>query len=296
MSERKIIYDFGANTGDDLEYYLWKAHAVVAVEANKELCDAMTRRFEPFVADRRLTVINCVVTPSANEGTVAFFIHKADLARRTFVPPCDLTRYDYNSVQLPALEITHILAKYGKPYYIKLDVEGLDAALLRSLFAAGIFPEYVSAEAQSFEVLMVLAELGNYRAFKLIDGPSVYRTYRNRRFTSQILNEEFSYSFPAGCAGPFGEDIDGHWMDVDETAVKLAVGGVGWRDVHATRGDVNTIRPNLSLFFVGRIMVSRLRRLFLWRCTQAAVRVLAWVRPSYSPRRNKLVACPLKEA
>ena len=40
-----VIYDFGANNGDDLPYYLLSADKVVAVEANPELCSLMQKRF-----------------------------------------------------------------------------------------------------------------------------------------------------------------------------------------------------------------------------------------------------------
>ena len=33
----KIIYDIGANNGDDIGYYLKKADQVIAVEANPDL-------------------------------------------------------------------------------------------------------------------------------------------------------------------------------------------------------------------------------------------------------------------
>ena len=42
---KKIIYDFGANNGDDIPYYLMKADEVIAVEANPKLCDVIKNRF-----------------------------------------------------------------------------------------------------------------------------------------------------------------------------------------------------------------------------------------------------------
>jgi predicted RNA methylase len=42
---KKIIYDFGANTGGSIPYYLKKADVVVAVEANPQLCAIMEDKF-----------------------------------------------------------------------------------------------------------------------------------------------------------------------------------------------------------------------------------------------------------
>jgi predicted RNA methylase len=45
MGTKTVIYDFGANVGSNLGYYLAKADRVVAVEANPALCRAIEERF-----------------------------------------------------------------------------------------------------------------------------------------------------------------------------------------------------------------------------------------------------------
>jgi hypothetical protein len=57
-----IIYDFGANNGDDIPYYLMKADIVVAVEANPALCRSIETRFNNAIRSRQLFVENCVLT------------------------------------------------------------------------------------------------------------------------------------------------------------------------------------------------------------------------------------------
>jgi hypothetical protein len=42
---REVIYDFGMNNGDDVEYYLLKAPRVVGVDANPGLCAEVRKRF-----------------------------------------------------------------------------------------------------------------------------------------------------------------------------------------------------------------------------------------------------------
>jgi len=58
----KVIYDIGANNGDDIPYYLQKADVVVAVEANPDLCKQLRERFVESIECGRLVVENCVVT------------------------------------------------------------------------------------------------------------------------------------------------------------------------------------------------------------------------------------------
>ena len=41
-----VIYDFGANKGQNLKYYLSKKCKVVAIEANPELCLQIQKKFD----------------------------------------------------------------------------------------------------------------------------------------------------------------------------------------------------------------------------------------------------------
>src|SRR3954464_9079572 len=73
---QKIIYDLGANNGDDIAYYLLKADTVIAVEANPRLVDLMRERFAGPIAAGRLSIENCVLTVDQTAEAVAFYIHK----------------------------------------------------------------------------------------------------------------------------------------------------------------------------------------------------------------------------
>ena len=61
-SSGDVIYDFGANNGDDIAYYLRKPCRVVAVEANPALCRQIEERFAEAIASGRLVVLCCVIT------------------------------------------------------------------------------------------------------------------------------------------------------------------------------------------------------------------------------------------
>lgn len=73
---RKFIIDFGANRGQNLEYFLKRADLVIAVEANPSLCEFIEKEFANYVAGGKLIVENCAVSEKdSNEGLV-FYIHK----------------------------------------------------------------------------------------------------------------------------------------------------------------------------------------------------------------------------
>jgi FkbM family methyltransferase len=235
MIEQKIIYDLGANNGDDVPYYLLKANKVIAVEANPCLADLMQNRFAGPIAAGRLFIENCVLTVDHADEAVAFYIHKHNHVLSQFPRPHETQLAQFEQVYLPSRNIVEIIRQHGEPYYVKVDVEHYDQFVLRSLFVNKIVPPYLSAEAHSIDVFSLMVALGGYEAFKLVDGSSISTRYKDAWI--QTAFGEQIYSFPEHSAGPFGEDIAGTWMTKDNFFRLLGFAGLGWKDVHASRID-----------------------------------------------------------
>lgn len=229
----KVIYDFGANNGDDLPYYLKKAELVVAVEANPMLCRRIEERFRSAIQEGRLRVENCVVVGEGSAPEVYFYLHKRHHVLGQFPEPDESVIGDYDKVLLPSRPVMEILRKHGDPYYIKIDIERSEDAILRAIFRSGVRPPFISAELQSIQVFALLAGLGEYGAFKLVDGGTVAKKYKNCSIAVDGGRE--IYSFPEHSAGPFGDDIAGEWMNADDLFDVLAKKKLGWKDIHATR-------------------------------------------------------------
>ena len=229
---RKIIYDFGANNGDDIPYYLKKADLVIAVEANPSLCRQMEERFSAAIREGRLRVENCVLVTQEDDPQVWFYLHKRHHVLGQFPPPDENVMGDYDKVLLPSQPVMEILRRYGDPYYIKIDIEHYDEAILKELFRNGIRPPFISAEAASIQVFALLAGMGEYSAFKVVDGATVGKRYKSHSIA--VGGGRELYSFPAHAAGPFGDDILGEWMNADDLFRVLAAKGLGWKDIHAT--------------------------------------------------------------
>jgi FkbM family methyltransferase len=219
-----VIYDFGANNGDDLPYYLTKSDVVVAVEANPDLCEQINTRFHEAIRNGKLFVENCILDVSG-DGDASFYIHKTNHVLSQFPKPDNMG--EYREVRLPSRQPIGIIRQYGPPHFVKIDVEHYDQFVLRNLFDAGIRPPFISAEAHNAEVFSLLVALGNYNSFKLVDGNTVSIKYKNHLVHS---------------AGPFGPDVEGDWMTADNFLVYLALEGLGWKDIHAT----NVVAPNPS--------------------------------------------------
>ncbi|UWZ84092.1 FkbM family methyltransferase [Occallatibacter riparius] len=230
--QRKIIYDFGANNGDDIPYYLKKADVVVAVEANPSLCREIETRFSEEIRDGRLQVENCVVAAEGSSPEVYFYLHKRHHVLGQFPEPDATVIGDFEKVLLPAKSVMQIVGEHGAPYYIKIDIEHYEEVILKELFRNAVKPAFISAEAHSIQVFALMAGMGEYSAFKLVDGETVAKKYRSHAI--RVGGGVEPYSFPAHSAGPFGEDIAGEWMNADDLFHVLAKEGLGWKDIHAT--------------------------------------------------------------
>lgn len=221
----RIIYDFGANNGDDIPYYLSRADRIVAVEADPQLCAVMRRRFQPEIAAERVFVMNYALSVDGS-AEVPFYLHKTQHVGNQLPQPADQDLHNYRRVILPAVLPRSIVWGHGEPYYIKIDLEHYDQEVLRHLFANDIVPPFISAESHSLEVFCLLVGLGRYRGFKLVEGAGV----ANMR----AVTPGGTYRFPPHSAGPFGEDIPGPWISAEQMMMRLCLAGLGWRDIHAT--------------------------------------------------------------
>ena len=230
----KIIYDIGANNGDDLAYYLKKADVVVACEADPDLCEYISNKFQKEITDNRLIVENFVISEGIESERVPFYKHKTANILNQFPKPSQDKMHEFEEIYLPAKSASSVVKKYGNPYYIKIDVEFYDQAILRDLFNNKIQPEYISAESHNIEVFCILVVLGEYKNFKLVDGQSVSDIYRNHSIsTNNGMIEEVT--FPHHSAGPFGDDIIGDWMDQNNFINILVSQKLGWKDIHAKK-------------------------------------------------------------
>jgi FkbM family methyltransferase len=231
-----VIYDFGMNNGDDVEYYLLKGCKVVGVEANPALCREVERRFAAEIAEGRLVVLNAALSECDTGHTLDFYIHKTNHVLSQLAAPGADQRDDFERVQVNSRSAADVIREHGDPRYVKIDLEGMDAKVLRSIFGAGIYPPEISAESHSVDVFACLVE-ADYKAFSLVEGWSVSDVYGRTSIVTPDGSREFR--FKSHSAGPFGEDIRSEWQDPDTFFYTLAAAGLGWKDIHAS----NVLRP-----------------------------------------------------
>jgi FkbM family methyltransferase len=223
-----VIYDFGMNNGDDIEYYLKKGLKVVGVEANPELVAFCRERFAKEVTAGDLVIENVAISDDPAKGSVKFFVHKSGI-ESSLIKPENMQKYEEISVQQKCAN--QIIESYGPAHYIKIDLEHYDSRILQTLLSTDIRPTYISAESHKPEVFYLLWLMG-YKYFNIVDGKSVATKYRNVSIGTHSGTETFS--FKNHSAGPFGEDIETPWMPGETFSKYLMILGMGWRDIHAT--------------------------------------------------------------
>lgn len=208
------------------------------MEGNPALAQRIKDEFCDDVDMGRLIVVNKAIAVEGAGRRVPFYLHKRNAVLSQLAPPSLSTAVDFEEIEIESISIGELTEQFGSPYYVKIDLEGLDADILCSMFETGVFPSYVSAEIHDIRVYCALVLSGGYNAFKLASPKST--------------GEPNGLCFAADCAGPFGPDLGGAWMTAENFLRLLGVNGVGWKDVHASRVDVAdpTVRLRLRELFI----------------------------------------------
>jgi len=232
-----LVFDLGMNNGDDTASYLAAGHRVVALEANPELAAAARHRFAPEISEGRLTILAQAIwhTP----GPLTFFINtKNDHWSSLDAGWAGREDSACRPVEVQAVTLPELTARFGTPVYVKIDVEGVDQVVLDQIAGLPARPRYVSVEdcRFGFDYIETLAAAG-YTGFKLLDQSQV----------PDLVDASLGLTYPPGSSGPFGENVPGPWLSYDAmlatyaTTVRDRDGTrhaprTHWWDIHATCG------------------------------------------------------------
>jgi FkbM family methyltransferase len=218
--DKAIIYDIGCNNGDDTDFYLRKGFKVIAVDADKAMCDTVSERFSEKVKSGECEVVFGAV--SETNDNVVFYINDDGTGLNTTEPyfvSRNETNYkaSYRKVIVPPVNLKELIARTGTPYYMKIDVEGSDIIPLRSLAGERQVPQYISLEiahhdlSLGLEQIILLQKLG-YRRFHFCNQGM------RKDVKAPLIPREGSYAAfdPKGQnTGLFGKEIDGKWISFD---------------------------------------------------------------------------------
>ena len=251
LNKKKVIIDFGANKGQNINYYLLKADIVVCVEANPKLVKEIQKNFSNHIRNKKLFIENVVVVgeKEGKKESIDFYIHKKMDVLSTLINPNNTQ--DFSQVKIKSKSITKILEKYLTKntvfYFAKFDLEGYDAIAINSMLKADFYPINISTEVHTIKSLEAICNSKKYIGFKLQEGNMVSR-YVN--LPVKTNNGTKIMKFINHSAGPIGEDIPNNWLTEKSIRNKLKVEGFGWKDLHATMSpNSNPVEIKYSYLF-----------------------------------------------
>ena len=230
----KVIFDIGANKGQNLNYFLDKADIVVAIEANKNLVDQIKKDFKQFIDNEKLIVENVALIDDENLKNIDFYISKTNDVLSTLYPD-DINKFYKQEVRCERASL--LINKYLKNYdisqieYIKIDIEGADKLVLDDLLKNNILCENLSVECHEPEVLELLLN-SRYKSFKFVEGGNA--NFKNNIEVVNKFNEKKIINFDIHSSGPYGDDIPGNYYDKNSILTYFLNNGLGWKDVHCS--------------------------------------------------------------
>jgi FkbM family methyltransferase len=216
-----VIFDAGLHKGEDTDFYLKKGFDVVAFEANADLIESCKHRFREPLARGQLRIIEGAIAPDSAGKTITFY--KSPVSVWGTIDPAWVERNARMGVRSSKVEVNRVdivdaYRTYGIPHYLKVDIEGADILVLEGLKQFTSRPQYLSIEAEKVDFselkaeMQLLCDLG-YTKFKLVQQGNV----AGRTIKTQTLDGgTFEHVFEPNASGPFGDDISGPWLTLDE--------------------------------------------------------------------------------
>jgi FkbM family methyltransferase len=253
-----FIFDFGANRGQNLSYYLLKAKTVVAVEANPLNCEKIEEEYKLALLQKRLFIENRIITdqPYENGKETSFYVHKkSDVLSMKDIPKHSLDKW--KEIKGICACPSSIISKYLKgvdnqKIFCKFDLESFDYRAINQMFNSGIYPDLLSVEMHDSKVFGAIAKTGFYKSFTIIEGPDVGTKIKGVNLAG--LKERKFVNFLPHMAGPFGNDISGIWISENLMRVLIKFLGGGWRDLHSRKQAPSPIdESTITLFCVAII-------------------------------------------
>lgn len=170
----KLIFDLGFHSiSNHTKKYLNNGYQIVAIEADKRLCD---------VRYPGLTIINKCIWKTSGEKIPFYLSNTFDVWNSAFREISE--RLDESvTVFVETITLSDLIKEYGTPIYCKIDIEGADIIALESLKGIPERPKFISCETEC---------LGNDRKEDYLDydGLDIIRCLKDLGYTRFFLHDE----------------------------------------------------------------------------------------------------------
>lgn len=165
-----LIFDIGANQGHKTSIFLQLGARVVAVDPDKTNQKILRENFLNYrVTKKPVEIVRQAVSDRAGRETM--WVNAPGSAKNTLnqkwvdTLQADATRFGSTlefgeKIEVETVTLEDLIARYGRPFYIKIDVEGHEPSVLRGLRTAVRFisfevnlPEFHSEAVECVRLL-----------------------------------------------------------------------------------------------------------------------------------------------
>jgi hypothetical protein len=233
------VFDFGANHGQNLDYYLHKAKTVVAIEANPILCEEIQIKYQKFVNQKRLFIENRIIIDNISDNQIEtkFYLNSRKDQHSKIDPPVVISE-DWTEIKGIGECASSIIGRYiqsqtKQTFFCKFDLEFFDFRAVQEIFNSGIYPNLLSVELHDVRIFKLITDTGVYKKFVVIEGIDVGRKLKNVMLSNS--RDGKIIEFLPHMAGPWGDDIPKPWIGVNSMRILLKIVGGGWRDLHVSK-------------------------------------------------------------
>lgn len=130
LNGRDLVFDVGASNGDKARLFTRIVDRLICVEPNPE---GAARLVERFGNDPRITVVPQGVADSPGTGTISVYSGDqsgfSSFSQRWIEDHGAPTR----TAEVTLVTLEDLISRFGRPSYIKIDVEGYEVNVLRGL-------------------------------------------------------------------------------------------------------------------------------------------------------------------
>lgn len=237
----KLIFDLGMHNASDTKFYLDKGFSVVALEANPALVLAAKEKLPDEHASGQLTIVPCALWNKGGEEISFYLNADKDDWSSAFKGWAEKGGHASTEIRVSTVTLSELFDRFGLPYYIKCDIEGVDEVFAQQVLQDARRPDFVSVEACSLEVLANLVCAG-YDRVQIVN--QAFNAYvnppdpaREGRYADTKFNGHMS--------GLFGHELDPSRWTTFSVAAKAYLDFVslhlvddklahGWLDFHVT--------------------------------------------------------------
>ena len=172
ISDSTLIFDIGSNIGVYSSIFLKYSSKVLSIEPQEDLCLLQKNLFKKYIKNKQLIIENIAI--DSKDGIVELYVNSKNVLSssskkyKTEVIPKEFSfTENIKTIKVQAKNIDSLILEYGKPDYIKIDIEGSEKNAIMGLshqiplISFECTLPYLKKEM--FEIMEKLSSLGQYK-------------------------------------------------------------------------------------------------------------------------------------